>query len=353
MSDLTDQARAVREGEALDTEATDAWLKSNLDGLQGTPEVTQYPAGASNLTYRLAYPGKDLILRRPPFGTKAKGAHDMGREVRVLRSLMGKYPVPAVLGYCQDESVMGADFYVMERLEGVILRTNIPDELGLDESRTRELCVNVFDRLVDLHQLDVSGTELAAMGKGEGYVRRQIDGWSARYRKAMTEDATDFERTMKWLDDNAPDDVANTVIHNDYRLDNVVLDPDDPTRIVGVLDWEMCTLGDPLMDLGNSLAYWLQADDPPEMQMMRRQPSNAPGMLTRREIIDAYGERMGFDVEDFDFYLVYGTFRLAVIVQQIYYRYFHGQTKDPRFAPFAALARILEERCHAILDARE
>lgn len=350
MSELLDTSKPVREGESFDLEAVDAWLKPKVDGIEGTPALTQFPSGASNLTYLLTYPGRDLILRRPPFGKKAKGAHDMGREVRVLRSLDGKYPVPEVLAYCEDHDVMGADFYVMNRIEGIILRKNMPEALG-DEETVRQICERVIDKMIELHNLDVTGTELDEMGKGEGYVERQITGWSKRYRDAVTPDATDFERTMGWLAENMPDDLANTPIHNDFRFDNVILDPGS-LEVIGVLDWEMCTMGDPLMDLGNTLAYWIQDDDPAEFQMMRRQPTQAPGMMTRDEVIDYYGANTRWDVSDFDFYMVYGYFRLAVILQQIYYRYYHGQTSDQRFAIFVEAARVLERACERILDER-
>lgn len=344
---LIDRPRKVRDGESLDVDAVDGWLKTQVDGLEGEPQVLQFPAGASNLTYLLEYPNRPLILRRPPFGTRAKGAHDMGREVRVLRSLEGRYPVPEVLAFCEDHDVVGEDFYVMNRIEGIILRKDMPESVS-DPDTVRSICERVIDSMIDLHELDVSGTELEAMGKGTGYVKRQIEGWSRRYRRALTDDSTDFEKTMAWLAESMPDDVGYTVIHNDFRFDNVVLDP-ETLEVIGVLDWEMCTMGDPLMDLGNSLAYWVEADDPPGFQLMRRQPTNAEGMMTRREVVEYYGAATGRSTDDFDFYLVYGYFRLAAILQQIYYRYYHGQTQDERFAVFADAVRVLEDACERII----
>lgn len=194
------------------------------------------------------------------------------------------------------------------------------------------------------------GRELKKLGKGAGYVQRQIGGWSDRFRKARTDDVGDFEEVMAWLNDKMPDDIAQVVIHNDYRFDNVVLNPDNPFEVIGVLDWEMATIGDPLMDLGNSLAYWIEADDEGPFQMLRRQPTHRPGMLTRKEVVDYYMEKSGFRAEKFDFYEIYGLFRLAVIIQQIYYRFYHGQTKDKRFAAFGHAANYLEKRCQRLIS---
>lgn len=352
MSDLIDQPTAVRSADALDIEAISRWLGGRLPGLAGAPQVSQYPGGASNLTYLLRWPDRELILRRPPLGHKARSAHDMGREVRFLTALAPLYPVPRVFAHCEDPEVAGGEFYVMERLQGVILRKDLPSALGLDAAATRRLCHAVIDKLIELHSLDLEAHGLTHLGRGGGYVRRQIEGWSRRYRAAMTPGAADFERVMTWLDQNQPDDVATCVIHGDFRFDNVVLDPGDPMKVIGVLDWEMATLGDPLMDLGNSLAYWVQADDEPALQLMRRQPTDAPGMLTRAEVWQRYAAATGRDVSASDFYEIYGLFRLAVILQQIWYRFHHGQTTNPAFASFGAVAVYLDTRCQAMLDRR-
>ncbi|WP_263265090.1 phosphotransferase family protein [Pseudomonas sp. RIT-PI-S] len=342
---LNDQTISLREGEELDGHAVDACLKAHLPNLTGTPAIRQFPGGASNLTYLLAYPDRELVLRRPPFGHKARSAHDMAREYRILDKLsrgFGYCPRPVLL--CTDESVIGAQFYVMERLRGVILRKDLPPELGLDAEATTALCKSFIDRLVELHQVDYTALGLADLGRPEGYVKRQIDGWCERYTNAITPDAPAWETVMAWLRDKMPADSGHaSLIHNDYRFDNVILDPANPTRITGVLDWELATLGDPLMDLGNCLAYWIEAGDPQPVQLTRRQPSNAPGMLTRAEMVAYYAERSGIAVGNFDFYYVQGLFRLAGIVQQIYYRYYHGQTRDPRFAPFIGMNALLEQ----------
>lgn len=352
---LIDMAGPVRGGEELDIARIDAYLKSHIDGLQGTPEVSQFPGGASNLTYRLLYANRDLILRRPPFGHKAKSAHDMGREAKVMRQLKPVYPcVPKVLAYYQhtgqDSAVMDSDFYVMDRLVGIIPRQNLPKELHFGPTETRQLCLNVIDKLIELHKVDPAQAGLADLGKGEGYVRRQIEGWSQRFRAAKTDDVNDFEPVMRWLVAKQPErEVAHCIIHNDFRFDNVVLNPANPFEVIGVLDWEMATIGDPLMDLGNSLAYWVQDDDDDFFKMTRRQPTNAPGMLTRQEVINYYGERTGWSVANFDFYAIYGLFRLAVIVQQIYRRYKDGHTRNPQFAGFGMLVNYLDQRCQQLI----
>ena len=355
MSGTLDQARALREEDAFDVARVDASLKQHIDGLQGTPTVTQFPGGASNLTYLLTYPDRELVLRRPPGGAKAKSAHDMLREAHVMAALKPHYPsVPEILAICDDEAVIGQHFYVMERLRGSILRRDLPVELGMSADDVRTLCFGFVDRLVELHQVDTSLPDIQKIGKGEGYIARQVSGWSDRWRQAITEGTDACEDVLAWLAQKQPaHDNATCVIHNDYRFDNVVLDPQQPLRIIGVLDWEMATLGDPLMDLGGSLAYWVQADDDATFQSFRRQPSNAPGMFSRRELVAYYGQRTGWSVENFDFYEVFGLFRLMVIIQQIYRRFVLGQTTNPQFAGFGQAAGYMGTRCRRIMARSE
>ena len=333
-------AGEVRKGEELDIAAIDAVLKKNVPGLEGTPEVKQFSSGASNLTYALTYPNRSLVLRRPPFGTRPKSGHDMHREYRIITALKPVYPaVPNSVFYTDDESIIGAEFYVMDRVEGHMI-TSWPK--GWSQETGSTLCANLFQKLVDLHQVDYKAIGLEDFGKPEGYVDRQIGGWNRRFEKAWTEDVEKFEDVRQWLEDNKPA-VENTpgILHGDYRIDNCILNKVDPTQIDAILDWEICAIGDPLMDLGNTLSYWIEKDDPPMMQLMLRQPSNAPGMMTRKEILDFYAERTGADVSNFQFYYVYGLWRLAVIIQQIYYRYYHGQTDNPRFKPFGQMVNAL------------
>jgi aminoglycoside phosphotransferase (APT) family kinase protein len=346
-------ACAVRPGEALDVAAVDRWLRTVLPDLEGLPEITQYSGGASNWTYRLRYPTRDLVLRRPPAGTKARSAHDMVREHDIQRALRPWFPlVPGMIGLCRDPDVIGSEFYVMERIDGPILRGKLPHGVDLPPARARQLCVRLVDTLAALHRVAPRAAGLEALGKGPGYARRQVEGWSARYLRARTWNVPAFARVRAWLHDHVPDDVGACVIHNDWRLDNMVLDPADLTRIVGVLDWEMATIGDPLMDLGSALAYWVQADDGWLMRSARRQPTDLPGMLRRAEIVELYLDRTGLRPHSWTFYEVFGLFRLAVIAQQIYYRYHHRQTRNPAFKRFWLFVHYFDWRCRSIIGRR-
>ena len=354
---MSDPSVEVREEDAFDVPTMAAWLREHgSDVPEGTPDVRQFPGGASNLTYLLSYADRDLILRRPPSGVKAKSAHDMRREFTIQSKLQPVFGlVPGMVAFCDDQDVIGSDFYVMERLDGTILRRDLPEGLSLSEEDARTLCTNFLDVLVDLHSVDPGKAGLEDLGRGAGYVRRQVGGWSERFRRARTDNVGDYERVMGWLDQQQPDDVATTVIHNDFRLDNVVLAPDDPLRVIGVLDWEMATLGDPLMDLSGALAYWIQPDDDDAFRAARRQPSHLPGMLTRAELVDYYTSRVGLSVttEQWRFYEVFGLFRLGVIAQQIYYRYHHGQTTNEAYARFLPMTQYLEQRCNRLIDEAE
>jgi aminoglycoside phosphotransferase (APT) family kinase protein len=349
-----DGARTVRPGEELDVAAVDAWLKTVEPGLDGLPEVTQYSGGASNWTYRLRYANRDLVLRRPPAGTKARSAHDMAREHDVQKALAPHFPLVArMVGLCRDPSVLGCEFYVMERLDGFIARRNLPRGMVLDAAATRRLCHSFVDALVDLHRVDYRAAGLATLFKGPGYARRQVEGWSGRYEKARTWNVPSFARVRAWLADHVPDDAAACVIHNDWRFDNMVLDRADPTRVVGVLDWEMATVGDPWMELGSALAYWVEPDDHALMRMTRRQPTHLPGMLRRAEVVEYYASRTGRSPSSWPFYEVFGLFRLAGIAQQIYYRYFHGETDNPAFKRFWIMVNYFDWRCRGIIRRSE
>ena len=342
---MRDEPGELREEDAFDTASVADWLSSRVDGLGELREVRQFPGGASNLTYLLRFAGRELILRRPPAGQKARSAHDMQREYRVQSKLRPVYPyVPEVLAMCTDPDVLGSDFYVMQRIDGLILRDDLPEGMTLSGQQARELAFRTFDRLIELHEVDADAAGLGDLGKGAGYVERQVRGWTERYRRARTPDVPEFTDVMDWLAANQPGDVRICVIHNDFRFDNVVLDP-ATLDVTGVLDWEMATLGDPLMDLAGSIAYWTQADDDEMALLMRKQPSHLPGMPTRRELVDHYCERTGLSAANWTFYEVFGLFRLAVIMQQIYYRFHAGQTHNPAFAQLNRFAGYLLERC--------
>lgn len=339
-----DSAGAVRSEDAFDVESVDAFLKTQTE-LAGTPEVTQFAGGASNLTYQLTYEDRELILRRPPGGRLPKSGHDMKREFTVQQQLAPVYPwVPKMVAFCDDRGVMDRDFYVMEKVPGVILRKDLPAGLDLSADQARALSSGWVDRLALLHAVDPVAAGLGELGRKDGYVERQISGWSARYEAARTRNVPSFKGVMRWLEENRPDDVANCIIHNDWRLDNVVLAPEDPTKVIAVLDWEMATLGDPLMDLGAALAYWIEPGEAGLAEKFRMQPSNAPGMLGREQLVARYSEASGIDAGDFRFYEVYGYFRLAGIIQQIYKRYSDGATTNPRFKTFWLATWFLHRR---------
>ncbi len=349
---MIDEPSEMREDEKLDIYRLEEFLKDNIPGINGPVSVAQYKDGYSNLTYLVRAGTREMVLRRPPFGKKAKSAHDMSREYRVLEAIKPLFNYcPEPLLYSEDTGVMDAPFYLMERIKGTILRKDIPEDIALSPGDVPKLCERLIDVLCELHSLDYKKAGLEDFGKPEGYVRRQVEGWSRRYRDAKTEDAPDYERVMQWLFDNMPMDCETPcLIHNDYRFDNVVLHPDDPLNIIGVLDWEMTTIGDPLMDLGNSLAYWTERKDPGELQLMRVSPTIAEGMLTRKEVADLYMKKIGRTLESFDFYYCFGLFRVAVICQQIYYRYYHGQTRDERFGALISAVRLFENLAHKVIE---
>ena len=340
MKDLT----PVREEDRFDVERMHQWLRPfiNVDAL---PEVLQFRSGASNLTYLLQYPDRELVLRKPPVGTKAASAHDMKREFLIQSRLQPVYPlVPSMVAMCDDQAVMGSDFYVMERVVGDIFRRDVPE--GVTPADVSVMADSLINGLVQLHAVDAS--ILAELNKGPGYVQRQVEGWSKRYRNALTDDVPNGEKVMAWLEANRPDDVASCVIHGDWRIDNVVFNLEQ-ARIVGVLDWELATVGDPLMDLGSSLAYWVDRDDETAFAALRRQPSHLPGMPTREEFVQRYLQLSGRSCADFTFYEVFGLFRLAVIIQQIWARYRAGQTTNPAFAGFGDACNTLVNRAEGLI----
>ncbi|HTC58175.1 MAG TPA: phosphotransferase family protein [Candidatus Sulfotelmatobacter sp.] len=327
-----DNAVAVREGEELDLARLGAYLGRHFDG-PGPVTVEQFPSGHSNLTYRVNWGGRELVLRRPPFGSQVKSAHDMGREYRVLSKLHEAYNVaPKVILYCDDLSVLGAPFYLMEPIRGVILRRQLPAGLLLSPATALELSQAFLDNLICLHSLDYDKIGLGDLGKPQGYLERQVKRWIERYHNSATHDLPEVGPISAWLTQHIPASSDAALIHNDYKYDNVVLDSNDITRIVGVLDWEMCTLGDPLSDLGTTLAYWTDPGDPDELQEVCSAPTTIAGTLTRAQLAQRYALGTGRAIHDMVFYLTFARFKVAVIVQQIYYRYDRGLTHDERFA---------------------
>ena len=330
---MLDQAGPIRSGEDLDLQRLEDWLQPHLPA-QGSLSVEQFPSGHSNLTYLIKVGDQDFVLRRPPFGNQVKSAHDMGREYRVLSKLCEVYaPAPRPYVFCEDKDIIGDEFYVMERRQGLVLRkNNTPDELASNPDAMKRLGLSLFDNLATLHTLDFEAAGLGNLGRPDGYTERQVTGWNKRYQKARTDDWPEVEQLGQWLMENIPQDVAPGLVHNDYKYDNVMLSADDLTTIVAVFDWEMATIGNPLMDLGTALSYWVQADDAEDIRKLVFGPTMLPGSPTRQELAERYAEVTGANLPDMLYYYCFGLFKLAGILQQIYARFARGLTTDARFA---------------------
>ncbi len=342
----------VRAEDAVDLAALQTWVDAEAGPIGRLRGIRQFPGGASNLTYALTSDAGEFVLRRPPSGRKSAGSHDMGREALFMTALAGRFPVPPVVAQCADPAVLGSPFFVMVRVPGIILRADPPPGVDLGPQAAAALADRMIDLLAELHAIDPAEVGLSGLDKGDGYAHRQVEGWTQRFRTALTDDVPDGEEVIGWLTRQVPADVRRCVIHNDWRFDNLILDPADLSTVRAVLDWELATVGDPLMDVGSALAYWVQADDDPFFRQFRRQPTHLPGMPTRAEFVQRYSDRAGLRVNDFTFYEVYGLFRLAGIAQQIYYRYVHGQTTNPAFAVFGPAVTGLLRRCDMIIAAR-
>ena len=344
MAELSDAPGKVRESEALPKEALEAWMHAHVPGFEGALTIEQFRKGHSNLTYCVSDRRQSWVLRRAPFGKHAASAHDMAREWRILEALSGAYgKAPEPVAFCDDEAVMGAPFYLMQRLNGVILRTSPPKGLAWSPELGDALCDAFVDELVALHDVSLGAAGLAGFGRPEGYVERQVGGWTRRYRRSQTDEIAEMDALATWLERERPDEQGAVLIHNDFKYDNLVLDPDNPSRIVGVLDWEMSTVGCPWMDVGSTLGYWIEEGDGAALQMMPFRVAAFPGTWSRARLVKAYAERSGRGLDDAAFYHAYGLFKLAVVAQQIYARFARGDTDDPRFGMMIHGVRALAE----------
>jgi aminoglycoside phosphotransferase (APT) family kinase protein len=339
VTDLIDKPANIRAGEELDVQKLEPYLREKFPAAATSQlQIQQYPRGHSNLTYAIRLGERELVLRRPPFGSKVKSAHDMGREFRVLAKLHAVYPsAPEVLAFCDDRDILGAPFYLMQPIHGVILRKNLPPEINLSPQTARRLNESLIDNLVALHRVDYAKAGLGDLGKPDGYLARQVRGWIERYHNSKTHDYSEVEKIANWLEQNMP----AALIHNDYKFDNVVLDASDITKIRGVLDWEMATLGDRLTDLGTTLAYWVNQTDPEDLRENLSDVTTQPGSMSREEVAQYYAQSTNSDLAHMAFYLAFARFKLAVIVQQIFYRYREGLTQDSRFATLPARVTAL------------
>ncbi|MEO8602365.1 MAG: phosphotransferase family protein, partial [bacterium] len=334
----------IRADEDFDHRRLAEFLRGKLPGAALEPSVVQFGGGHANLTYLLRYGAQEYVLRRPPLGPVAPSAHDMGREYRVLSVLHRVYPLaPRAFLYCDDAERIGAPFFVMERRRGSVVRLTIPAAFGggADADANRRMSEVLIDALADLHQADFRAVGLETLGKPDGFLRRQIDGWAQRYERCQTRDITLVERLVAWLRAEQPASPPPALLHNDWRLDNLMLASDDPGRCVAVFDWDMCTLGDPLADLGTLLASWRQAGEDVGDMTAGTMPSHVPGFLTRGAAVARYAARRGIDAGAVPYYYVFGLFKVAVVLQQIFHRYHVGQTQDARFARFDQVAEML------------
>ncbi|MFQ5570452.1 MAG: phosphotransferase family protein [Rhodothermales bacterium] len=326
----------VRPDEHFDEDRLAAYLRNRLPGTTRALSVRQFGGGAANLTYLLDYDTHQYVLRRPPLGPVPKTAHDMEREFRVLSRLWRVYPcAPRAHLYVDDPSIIGADFFVMDRKEGIVVRKALPACFDTQEA-PRRMSEALIDAIVDLHTVDYAALGLADLGKPEGFIERQVEGWWTRWQRAKTDDVPAMTEVYAWLKTHLPPSNEATLIHNDFKLDNVMLAEDDPGTIVAVFDWDMCTLGDPLNDLGTLLSYWIQPDDPKPFHTIAMMPLDAR-FPKRHDLVARYARRSGRDVSTIAFYHALGLYRLTVILAQIYIRYLRGQTQDQRFATLGAL----------------
>ncbi|MFQ6672436.1 MAG: phosphotransferase family protein [Candidatus Tectimicrobiota bacterium] len=326
---------AVRPDERFDFVALEGYLSGRLPVATGPLEVEQFPGGHSNLTYLLRYGEAEFAMRRPPLGPVAPTAHDMSREYRVLNGLWSVFsPAPRPYLLCEDPSVIGAPFYVMERRRGLVVRREEPSEWNENPGIRRRVSEALVDVMADLHGVDYSAAGLGNLGKPDGFVARQVKGWAGRWEQAKEREVPAIDRLAQWLAERIPPPPAATLVHGDLKLDNVMLDSEDPGRLVAVLDWEMCTLGDPLVDLGLLLCYWAEPGDPPARREAVTPITAQPGWYTREAIVRRYAEKTRYDVSRIAYYEIFALYKIAVVVQQIYIRWKRGQTQDERFREF-------------------
>lgn len=354
MTEPVDDTIPVRPDEQLDEAKLAEYLRTRLAGAAAPLRVRQFGGGAANLTYLLDFGERQYVLRRPPLGPVAPSAHDMAREYSVLSVLHQALPfAPRALLLCEDTAVIGSPFFVMERRNGIVVRRNLPPEYAGRADAPRRMSEALVDALADLHAVDYAAIRLSGLGRPVGFIERQIEGWYRRWQQAKVDDLPEMDAVYSWLRENRPAEGAPTLVHNDYKLDNVMLAQDDPGRIVAIFDWDMCTLGDPFSDLGALLAYWSEPSDPPEVQALAMMPTGNPAFLTRAALVQRYAARSGRDVSNVDFYHVLGLYRVAVIIAQIYVRFVRGQTQDRRFAAFGPLVPLTVHAAYAIAFAHD
>ena len=343
---MPDDTIAVRPDEALEVGPIHEFIAGRLPGSNAALNIRQFGGGAANLTYLLDYSSHKYVLRRPPLGPIAPGSHDMSREYRVLSVLNQAFPAaPSAFLFSDNLDIVGAPFFIMERRQGIVVRREIPDAFLAFPNATGRMSAALVDALADLHAVDYKAIGLAELGRPDGFIQRQVDGWARRWAQAKSADLGAMDTVQAWLQANIPPNRAAALVHNDFKLDNVMLDPADPGRILAIFDWDMCTLGDPLVDLGALLTYWTSPDDPEFMQAIAAtfMPAGAAGFMTRAELVECYHLRSGRSVDHIRFYHVLGLYRVAVIIAQIYIRFVRGQTQDKRFAKYGRIIPLMAQ----------
>ncbi len=333
----------IRQGEEFDQAKVEAYIRERVPDLDGAMEVEQFPGGHANLTYCLRFGEREMVLRRPPLGPIAPKSHDMGREYRVLSKLADHFAAaPHAYLFCEDAEIIGAPFILMERRKGIVVRFRVPEEIDRHQDGRRRMSFSLIDVMADLHSIDYARIGLADLGKPDGFVERQVHGWKGRWDRAKNVEMPLFDELYDWYVANMPKSQYSSLVHNDLKLDNIMIDPDDPEHVVAILDWDMTTLGDPLIDLGTLLCYWAEPGDP-ESRGATSVVTSQEGFPTRAELSQRYADRRGIDVTSVNWYESFGLWKTAVVLQQIYIRYVRGQTQDARF-------KILGERIPALVQ---
>ncbi len=333
----------VRPGEELNIPALTEFLEIRLTGGAAGLRVEQFPGGHSNLTYMISAGGREFVLRRGPLGPVPPKAHDMAREYRILRAIHPHFqPAPEAILLCEDLAILGSVFFLMERRRGVVIRDAVPEQFVELRDLPARLSEAFIDCLATLHSVGISAPDLAALGKPEGFLERQVRGWSERWLRSQTTPLPGMDRIMEWLDQSVPPPLAPTIVHNDFKLDNVMFDFNDPNRVAAVLDWEMTTIGDPLVDVGLTLCYWRLGSV--------SSLSGDIGLYSREQFLARYAAKTGRDLARIHWYEILGIFKLAVILQQIYFRYHQGQTRDERFRHFDARVANLVNDAMQLLE---
>ncbi len=353
----TDNFFSPEHQQPQDWKALEQYLKGEGYCFNGKQSPKQFVGGFGNLNFLLTINGEDFVLRRPPLGDLPPGGNDMVREYRVTSRLWKKFPLaPKAILLCEDDGVLGAPFLIMQYRPGAVIHSELPEFLN---GKTESLSKMLIDVLVQFQSVDPGGADLDSLGRPEGFLERTVTGWIKRYHVAKQDAYRDRNpprsalEIIKWLSDSPIPSGTCTLLHNDFKLNNVVLDKSDFTTPIALLDWDMCTRGDPLFDFSTLLSYWVEPDDPPQLNEIGQMPTaTSPGWLDRRALTEYYEKTSGLDLSNIHFYRVLTAFKLCVIFMQIYARFVRGTTTDPRIASLGPALDSLFEFTHDLLMQR-